>query len=184
MAVIAILPTPLVASSASNQRPMTTGSPMLCTRQTTTTTALSSRNSATIGTATLTASLKPARNTPPSRASSAIVISTRCSPSACGTNGFSAKCAVASEADSVIVMIQAVATKPSSVRTVNLPRQNVNSRSSMATEPCPFGLSYATLRYIGSAPNSVSTTISRVASGETTPAASAAIPGTSLRLEK
>ena len=84
---------------------------------------------------------------------------------------------MASAADSVIVMIQDVQTKPSSVSTKNLPFQNGSSRSSIATEPCPWGLSTATRRYIGSIPHSVSSTISSVASGDTAPAASAAIPG-------
>ena len=75
------------------------------------------------------------------------------------------------------MMIHDVATNPSRASTKNLPHQNGSSRSSMATEPCPFGLSAATRRYIGSIPNSVSTTISSVASGDTAPAASSAIPG-------
>ena len=84
---------------------------------------------------------------------------------------------MASADDSVIVMIQEVATNPSRVSTNSLPHQNGSSRSSIATEPCPFGLSSATRRYIGSIPNRVSATISNVASGDTAPAASAAMPG-------
>ena len=94
-----------------------------------------------------------------------------------GANGFSAKCAVASAADNVIVMIHDVQTKPSSVSTKNLPFQKGSSRSSIATEPCPYGLSAATRRYIGNMPQSVSSTMSSVASGDTAPAASAAMPG-------
>ena len=84
---------------------------------------------------------------------------------------------MASAADRVIVMIHDVATNPSRTSTNSLPHQNGSSRSSMATEPCPFGLSAATRRYIGSMPNRVSGTISSVASGDTAPAASAAMPG-------
>ena len=91
--------------------------------------------------------------------------------------GSRTKCAVASAEDRVIVMIHEVATNPSRVSTNNLPRQNGSSRSSIATEPCPFGLSSATRRYIGSIPNRVSSTISSVASGDTAPAARAAMPG-------
>ena len=60
--------------------------------------------------------------------------------------GFSVRCAVASAADSVIVMMKSVAAKPSSTRTKILPFQYVISRSSMAMEPSPFGLSAATRR--------------------------------------
>ena len=88
-----------------------------------------------MGTATPTASLKPARNTAPSTSSNPTVSSTRWSLSTSGANGFCTKCAVASADDSVIVMIQEVATKPSRVSTNSLPHQNGSSRSSMATEP-------------------------------------------------
>jgi len=86
-------------------------------------------------------------------------------------------CTVASAEDRVMVMIQLVATKPSRMSTNTLPRQNGSSRSSIATEPCPCGLSFATRRYIGSIPRRVSATMSRVAMGESAPAASAAMPG-------
>jgi hypothetical protein len=76
-----------------------------------------------------------------------------------------------------MVMIQEVATKPRRTSTNVFPRQNGRSFSSMATDPCPCGLSAATRRYIGSIPSRVSATMSRVASGERAPAASAAIPG-------
>ena len=59
-------------------------------------------------------------------------------------------CTDASAADRVIVMIHEVATKPSSTSTKILPRQNGSRSSSIATEPCPCGLSLATRRYIGS----------------------------------
>ena len=52
-----------------------------------------------------------------------------------GAKGFWMKWAVASAEDRVIVMIQEVATKPSSTRTKILPRQNGNNRSNIATEP-------------------------------------------------
>jgi hypothetical protein len=86
-------------------------------------------------------------------------------------------CSDASAEDSVIVTIHDVATNPSSTRTKILPRQNGSRSSSIATDPCPCGLSFATRRYIGSMPSSVNATISNVASGETAPAANAAIAG-------
>jgi hypothetical protein len=84
---------------------------------------------------------------------------------------------VASAADSVIVTIHDVQTKLSSVSTKNLPFQNGSSRPGIAIEPCPYGLSAATRRYIGSIPHSVGSTIISVASGDTAPAASRAMPG-------
>ena len=63
-----------------------------------------------------------------------------------GTYGFSTMCAVASAADSVIVMMKSVAAKPSRTRTKSLPFQNGSSRSSIAIEPSPCGLSSATRR--------------------------------------
>ena len=125
----------------------------------------------------LTASLNPARNTAPSTTSRNRVIGTRWCWRNAGVKGFSTMCAVASAEDRVMVMIQEVATKPSRHSTNSLPPQNDSSRSSMATEPWPCGLSAATRRYTGSMPNRVSSTISRVATGERAPAASAAIAG-------
>jgi hypothetical protein len=81
-------------------------------------------------------------------------------------------------------MIQDVATKPSSTSTNTLPRQNGSRFSSIATEPWPCGLSRATRRYIGSIPSRVSATISKVASGDSAPAARAAIPGRYDNVEK
>lgn len=81
----------------------------------------------------------------------------------------------ASAADSVIVMIHEVATKPSRTSTNSLPHQNGSRSSSIATDPAPCGLSRATRRYIGSIPTSVNATISNVANGDTAPAARAAI---------
>jgi hypothetical protein len=89
----------------------------------------------TMGTATPTASLKPARNTAPRTRSNPTVSSTLWLLRTSGANGFCTKCAVASADDSVIVMIQEVATKPSRVSTNSLPHQNGSSRSSMATDP-------------------------------------------------
>ena len=123
------------------------------------------------------ASAKPLRNTAPSSASSTSVTATSWPCSAVPTNGFSTTCAVASAADSVIVMRKSVAAKPSSTSTNSLPRQNGSSRSSMAIEPSPRGLSRATRRYTGSAPARVTATSTSVAIGESTPAASAAMPG-------
>ena len=76
-----------------------------------------------------------------------------------------------------MVMIQDVATNPSRMSTKIFPRQNGSSFSSIATEPWPCGLSCATRRYIGSMPSRVRPTISRVASGDSAPAARAAMPG-------
>ena len=105
------------------------------------------------------------------------VMATACPCRTSGKNGFSSTWTEASAADSVIVMIHEVATKPSRTRTKTLPRQNGSRSSSIATDPCPCGLSRATRRYIGSMPSSVSATISSVASGDSAPAASAAMPG-------
>jgi hypothetical protein len=84
---------------------------------------------------------------------------------------------VASALDRVIVMIHEVATNPIRTRTKILPFQKGSRSSSMATEPCPCGLSLATRRYIGSTPSNVNATISSVASGDSAPAASAAMAG-------
>ena len=92
------------------------------------------------------ASVKPRRNTAPSRASRTSVIATSWPCSSAGTFGFSTMCAVASAADSVIVIRKSVAAKPSSTRTNSLPFQNDSSRSSIAIEPSPCGLSSATRR--------------------------------------
>jgi hypothetical protein len=92
--------------------------------------------------------------------------------------------AVASAADSVIVMVKSVAAKPRSTSTNSLPPHHGSTRSSMAIEPSPCGLSRATLRYTGRAPNSVSATSTMVATGATAPAARAAMPGWYPRVEK
>jgi hypothetical protein len=94
-----------------------------------------------------------------------------------GTNGFSTMWAVASAAERVMVTSQPVATNPRRHRTNSLPLQNESRLSSIAIDPCPCGLSSATRWYIGSAPKRVKSTMSRVAMGESAPAARAAIPG-------
>ena len=92
------------------------------------------------------ASRKPLRNTAPSRASSTRVTGTSCPSSSGERCGFSTRWAVASAAESVMVMRKSVAAKPSSTSTNSLPPQNDSSRSSMAIEPSPCGLSCATRR--------------------------------------
>ena len=146
--------------------------------------ALSPRNTATSGMATFTASVNPSRNTPPRMSSSTIVMATACPRSASGMSGFSTRCTEASADDRVMVMIQDVATNPSRTRTKTLPRQKGSSRSSIAIDPCPWGLSLATRRYIGSMPSSVRATIRSVAIGETAPAARMAIEGRYDSVEK
>jgi hypothetical protein len=168
---------PCAEVSASTQDENAPGVDTTSANPTTVTTALSARNTATSGIATPTASLKPSRKTNPRISSMTIVMDTLCPCRKLGRYGFSAMWTVASAADSVIVMIQDVATKPSSTRTNSLPYQNGSRSSSIATEPCPCGLSCATRRYIGSMPSNVSATISSVASGDSAPAASAAIAG-------
>ena len=54
--------------------------------------------------------------------------------------------AVASAADNVIVIMKSVAANPSRTSTNNLPFQKLSSRSSIAIEPSPCGLSTATRR--------------------------------------
>ena len=85
--------------------------------------------------------------------------------------------ALASAADRVMVMMKPVATKPMSASTRILLGQYDSSRSSIERLPSPCGLSAATRRYIGSAPNSVTRTSTRVAMGASAPAARAAMPG-------
>ena len=85
--------------------------------------------------------------------------------------------AVASAAESVMVMMKPVAAKPSRHSTSALPRQRGSSSSRIWMLPWPCGLSSATRRYIGSAPNRVRSTSTSVASGDSTPAARNAMPG-------
>jgi hypothetical protein len=118
------------------------------------------------------ASLKPLRKTAPSVVSSTRVMTTCWPWRDSGVKGCSTMCAVASAAESVIVTTQPVATNPSRHRMSSLPFQKERRFSSIAIEPWPLGLSAATRRYIGKAPKRVR---SRVAMGESTPAASAAM---------
>ena len=130
------------------------------------------------------ASLNPRRNTTPSRSSSARVSGTGISVNQCGVKGFSAMCAVASAADSVIVIMKSVTANPSSTSTKSLPAHQGSSFSSIMIEPAPRKLSCATRRYTGSAPNSVTSTSTIVAIGESSPAASAAMAGWYPSVEK
>ena len=132
-------------------------------RPTSTTTAFSSRNTATRTTATLMASLKPRRKTTPRPAIKARVIATSWPCRKSGANGFSMACALASAAESVMVIMKSVAAKPRSARTNSLPPHRGRSRSSIAMEPSPRGLSEATRRYTGRAPRSVTATSTTVA---------------------
>lgn len=84
--------------------------------------------------------------TAPSSATSTSVMSICLPCSALARCGFSTRWVEASAAESVIVMRKSVAAKPSSVSTKSLPFQNDSSRSSMAIEPSPRGLSWATRR--------------------------------------
>ena len=92
------------------------------------------------------ASVKPRRKTAPSSASRTRVIATWCPCRSSGTLGFSTMCAVASAADRVMVIRKSVAAKPSSTSTNSLPFQKDSSRSSIAIDPSPCGLSTATRR--------------------------------------
>ena len=92
------------------------------------------------------ASAKPRRKTTPSRATRKSATSTFCPCRKDGANGFSMACAAASAAERVMVMRKSVRAKPSRTRTKSLPHQNGKSRSSMAIDPWPCGLSRATRR--------------------------------------
>ena len=76
-----------------------------------------------------------------------------------------------------MVMTNPVATNPMSASTSTLLGQYDSSRSSIDRLPSPCGLSFATRRYMGNAPKSVTTTRTSVAIGARAPAASAAMPG-------
>jgi len=84
---------------------------------------------------------------------------------------------VASAADRVMVIRKSVAANPSRTSTNSLPTQAGSNRSSIAMDPSPRWLSLATRRYTGSAPNRVRITSTTVASGDSSPAANAAMPG-------
>jgi hypothetical protein len=98
-------------------------------------------------------------------------------PNEAGQKGFAAMWAVASEAERVIGTTHPVATNPSRHGTTSLPFQNESGSSSIAIQPCPWGLLRATIRYIGRAPKSGSSTMSLVAMGDGTPAAARVVPG-------
>ena len=85
---------------------------------------------------------EPVRKTPPSATSSRQVTTIGWSIHV-GTNGFSMMCAVASAAESVIVMTKLVAAKPSRQSTSALPRQRGSRSSSTDRLPWPCGLSAA-----------------------------------------
>ena len=63
---------------------------------------------------------------------------------AAGTNGFSTMWAVASAAESVIVMMKSVKANPSRTSTKALPFQRGSSSSSIRMLPWPCGLCAAT----------------------------------------
>ena len=83
-----------------------------------------------------------------------------------------------------MVMMNPVDTKPIRLSTSTLLGQYVRSRSSIERLPSPWGLSVATLRYMGRAANKVISTRTKVATGDSAPAARAAIPGWYPRVEK
>ena len=168
---------PPCRSMADVQSPSTAGCAATRRKESTMTTAFSVRKTATSTTAMPIASWNPRRNTAPSRTISRSVIGRFALCRACGMSGFSTACAAASAADRVIVMMNAVPAKPSSTRTNSLPAHQGSSRSSIAIEPSPRKLSDATRRYTGSAPKSVRSTSTSVATGEMNPAAIAAMAG-------
>ena len=120
---------------------MAAGSATTSAMPATMTTAFRTRNTATRGMATTTASLNPSRNTPPSMSSSTTVMGTACPCRKSGRYGFSSMCTVASAEESVMVMIQDVATNPRRISTKIFPRQKGSRFSSIATDPWPWGLS-------------------------------------------
>ena len=103
---------------------------------------------------------------------------TTCLPSRTGLRiGFSTRWAVASAADRVIVKMKPVAMKPIRASTSTLLDQKLSCFSSIDSEPSPLGLSLATRRYMGNAPNRVMRTRTSVATGARSLAATAAMPG-------
>ncbi|GAA3029470.1 hypothetical protein GCM10020000_02630 [Streptomyces olivoverticillatus] len=134
------------ALAACHQSVTATGSPMTCQAAVASTMTLSTRYSDTSTTATPIASRKPLRKTAPRAAISTRVIHMLPPCIHCGAKGFSTACAEASAADKVMVIMKSVAAKPSSTRTNSFPAHQGSSRSSMAIEPSPCGLSFATRR--------------------------------------
>ena len=131
---------------ACHQLSTATGCVNTSKTETASTTMFRLRYTATIRTATPMASLKPRRKTAPSIASRNSVTSTFCPCSQPGATGFWIRCAVASAADSVMVIMKSVAAKPSRTRTNSFPPHRGMSRSSIAMEPSPRWLSPATRR--------------------------------------
>ena len=131
---------------------------------------------ATITTAMPMTSLKPRMNDAPSRTSRNDVRKTAClvlaksSAGGVGQFGFWIRWTAASAVDSVLVMTKSVAANPSSTSTSTLPPHPWTSRASIPIDPWPACDRPATYRYSGSAPNSVTATSTRVASGASSPA--------------
>ena len=67
-------------------------------------------------------------------------------------------------------MTKSVAANPSSVSTRILPPHPDTSRASIPIDPCPVCERPHTYQYTGSAPNSVTSTSTTVASGASSPA--------------
>ena len=132
--------------SAARQSTTTCGCATMCSSDTAITTVFSARYTATSTTAIPMASLNPLRNTAASSATSTRVMPICWPRRKSGRNGFSRMCAVASAAESVMVMMKSVAAKPSRTSTNSLPDQRGRIRSSMAIDPWPSWLSRATQR--------------------------------------
>ena len=92
------------------------------------------------------ASRKPLQEDRAERATSSASVTSTGWSIQCGTSGFSMMCAVASAAESVIVMTKSVAAKPSRHSTSALPFQRGSSSSSSEMLPSPCGLSRAICR--------------------------------------
>ena len=87
-------------------------------------------------------------------------------------------CAVASAADSVIVITKLGRGEAQQAQhEAPCPSTAESSSSSIRMLPWPCGLISATRRYIGSAPKSVRSTSTSVAIGDSVPAARNAMPG-------
>ena len=137
---------PCSSVRVARQSPITCGCSTTCQTPAPTTTRLSARYTTTRATATPIASVNPRRKTIPRSATSPMVMASSWPCRTAGTCGFSTTWAAASAAESVMVMMKSVQAKPRSTSTKSLPRQNGSSRSSMAIDPWPCGLSAATRR--------------------------------------
>ncbi len=122
---------------ASCQSEMSEGWLTILPMPTAITMALRTRYVTTRPTAIPIASVKPLRKTAPSSAIRNSVTPTWCPSSNSGAKGFPSTWAEASAAESVIVMMKSVATKPSRTSTKSLPCHQVSSRSSMPMESSP-----------------------------------------------